>query len=559
MLLSDTVGFVAQAARTSWSRRSGRRSRWSRRRPARPRRRRVGARPRWPDRRGARGARRDRRRPRCPSCSCSTRSTSPPTTPSASSSCHPGSVAVSAPDRRGHRRAAAHHRRPAAGAGQRRRAASSRTTAATCWPRCTARARSWSRRHDDDGMRVRARLDRRPHGSARLAEFAVDARDGCTRAGFVPPPYPYDRLDEFAGGRRSATRRARRPVDRHAVRPAARGGASTRWHARTPSAGYPPSIGIAPRSARRRPTGSPGASASTMPPDQRRGVHRHQGVRRRACRSGCACGDPTATPCSTRPCQLSRPTRWARRSPAAGRCRCRSTTTGTSTSTPIDDDDAERALCLWVNAPGNPTGASRRSRRRRPRGAAPTASRCFSDECYAEFTWDGRAAVDPRARHRRRPRRALALEAIEPGRRARRLLRRRRRPRAATSARCASTPGSWCPARCRPPLSRRSATTTTSRSSAPRYRRAPRADAPTLLAIGRASRAHCPAAASTCGSGARRRRVGVRRAARRAAAALVSPGEFYGAAGAEHVRLAVVAARRPHRARRPAPRRATSG
>jgi succinyldiaminopimelate transaminase len=50
--------------------------------------------------------------------------------------------------------------------------------------------------------------------------------------------------------------------------------------------------------------------------------------------------------------------------------------------------DAERALCLWVNSPGNPTGAID------DLGAAAAWGRAhdvpvFSDECYVEYTWDG--------------------------------------------------------------------------------------------------------------------------------------------------------------------------
>ena len=54
----------------------------------------------------------------------------------------------------------------------------------------------------------------------------------------------------------------------------------------------------------------------------------------------------------------------------------------------VGDDDAERALCVWVNTPANPTGelvdleaAARWGRARR----IPV----FSDECYVEFTWQG--------------------------------------------------------------------------------------------------------------------------------------------------------------------------
>jgi succinyldiaminopimelate transaminase len=61
---------------------------------------------------------------------------------------------------------------------------------------------------------------------------------------------------------------------------------------------------------------------------------------------------------------------------------------------PVDDlaeisgADAGRVLCLWVNSPANPTGALA------DLGAAARWGRAhgvpvLSDECYAEFTWDG--------------------------------------------------------------------------------------------------------------------------------------------------------------------------
>ncbi len=54
----------------------------------------------------------------------------------------------------------------------------------------------------------------------------------------------------------------------------------------------------------------------------------------------------------------------------------------------VDEEDATRALCLWVNSPSNPTGELA------DLGAAAAWGRArrvpvLSDECYAEFTWDG--------------------------------------------------------------------------------------------------------------------------------------------------------------------------
>ncbi len=55
----------------------------------------------------------------------------------------------------------------------------------------------------------------------------------------------------------------------------------------------------------------------------------------------------------------------------------------------IDPADAARASCLWINSPGNPAGAIE------DLGAAAEWGRAhgvpvFSDECYIEFAWNGR-------------------------------------------------------------------------------------------------------------------------------------------------------------------------
>ncbi|MGH9245464.1 MAG: aminotransferase class I/II-fold pyridoxal phosphate-dependent enzyme, partial [Acidimicrobiales bacterium] len=59
-----------------------------------------------------------------------------------------------------------------------------------------------------------------------------------------------------------------------------------------------------------------------------------------------------------------------------------------STLAEVDPADAERALCVWVNSPSNPTGELV------DLDAAATWGRSrgipvMSDECYVEFTWDG--------------------------------------------------------------------------------------------------------------------------------------------------------------------------
>jgi succinyldiaminopimelate transaminase len=54
----------------------------------------------------------------------------------------------------------------------------------------------------------------------------------------------------------------------------------------------------------------------------------------------------------------------------------------------IDPADAARALMLWVNSPSNPTGALSDLDAAAAWGRAHGVP-VFSDECYVEFTWDG--------------------------------------------------------------------------------------------------------------------------------------------------------------------------
>jgi aspartate/methionine/tyrosine aminotransferase len=54
----------------------------------------------------------------------------------------------------------------------------------------------------------------------------------------------------------------------------------------------------------------------------------------------------------------------------------------------VDPDDAARALLLWSNSPSNPTGGLADLGAEAAWGRAHGVP-VFSDECYAEFTWDG--------------------------------------------------------------------------------------------------------------------------------------------------------------------------
>jgi aspartate/methionine/tyrosine aminotransferase len=54
----------------------------------------------------------------------------------------------------------------------------------------------------------------------------------------------------------------------------------------------------------------------------------------------------------------------------------------------IDPADAARALCLWVNTPGNPAGGLDDLEAVAAWGRAHDVL-VLSDECYIEFTWDG--------------------------------------------------------------------------------------------------------------------------------------------------------------------------
>lgn len=61
---------------------------------------------------------------------------------------------------------------------------------------------------------------------------------------------------------------------------------------------------------------------------------------------------------------------------------------GTLDLSAITEQDAARALCLWVNSPGNPAGQVEDLAAIAAWGRAHAVP-VFSDECYIEFTWSG--------------------------------------------------------------------------------------------------------------------------------------------------------------------------
>ena len=352
--------------------------------------------------------------------------------------------------------------------------------------------------------------------------------------GFVPPPYPYDRLDRLAklcaehdGGVVDLS--IGTPCDPPPPAVIAALASST------------PSAAIRPASARRRcavrsaggsSAGSMSTSRSTRSP--RASARRSSSPPRR---STCSCARPVATPCCIRR-SPTRPTRWARSWPAAARCRCRCAPTAGSTSMPIDPADIARALMLWVNSPSNPTGALTDLDAAAAWGRrhdVPGVQRRVLRRVHV-----GRAgAHDPRDRTRWGRRRALAVEAVEPRRSARRLLRRRRRaghvPEGGAQARRAC----WCPGRRRPQVRQHSATTPTCQCSATAIAAGSSALAHGAAARGRASPIGLPAGGFYLWFDADDGWEFAERLAREGGA-LVSPGDFYGAGGANNVRVAVV-------------------
>ena len=413
------------------------------------------------------------------------------------------------------------------------------------------------RRADRDRRRRRACgsrcASRRPRSAATTSSSSRLARRrrgtvvsaARTPAGFVPPPYPYDRLAPLHDARRRAPRRRRstcRSARRATRRPRS---CSRRSPRRAPSARYPPSIGHPGVPRRGRAAGSTVASACRS---TRRPVAACVGSKELVAglphwlRLRDPSRDTVLYP------EVSYPS-YAMGAQLAG---CR------AVPVPVDEHwrldlrrDRSRPTrrgrcCLWSNTPGNPAGGLDDLDAVAAWGRAHGVP-VFSDECYVEFTWDG--PVGPIghcpgatilssgldgvvAVHSLSKRSNLA--GLRVG-----LLRRRRRSWSTTSARSASTPASWFPDRPRPRASPRWATRRTSRSSVSRYRHRLDRMAEVLRCLGLdvtlpggGFYLWVPAPGGDAWALAEQLAADL--------GVIVSPGEFYGDAHPGHVRVAVV-------------------
>lgn len=203
-------------------------------------------------------------------------------------------------------------------------------------------------------------------------------------AGFVPPPYPYDRLDRFKpladalpGGLVDLS--IGTPCDAPPAEVVAALSSSNSER------GYPPSIGTDP--LRRAIQGW---------------LQRRFGVEASLGQIAACVGTKEFVATTPHYLRLRTPSRDTVLYPAvayptyemgAVLAGCRPVAVpahrdGSIDLSAIDPADAARALMLWVNSPSNPTGAASDLVAAAAWGRAHGVP-VFSDECYVEFTWDG--------------------------------------------------------------------------------------------------------------------------------------------------------------------------
>ncbi len=222
------------------------------------------------------------------------------------------------------------------------------------------------------------------HGGPTEAALARSGSHPTGPGGFVPPPYPYDRLDPL---RRRADNLPGGVIDLSIGTPTDPApDVITDALAAAPVRGYPPSVGT-----------------ETLRTAAARWIDRRFGASLDpATQIAATIGSKELVAGIPHWLRLRDPSRDTVLHPAisypsyamgATLAGCRAvavpmTGAGTIDLAAIDDVDARRALCLWVNTPGNPAGGLDDLAAVAAWGADRDVVVC-SDECYAELTWQG--------------------------------------------------------------------------------------------------------------------------------------------------------------------------
>jgi aspartate/methionine/tyrosine aminotransferase len=203
--------------------------------------------------------------------------------------------------------------------------------------------------------------------------------------GFVPPPYPYDRLDAFKA---VAAKHQGGVIDLSVGDPCDPPSAAVIAALSTSNLerGYPPSIGIEPLRAAAR-----------------NWMQRSFGIDIPLSQIAAAVGSKEFVVTTPQWMKLRTPSRDTVLFPAvsypsyamgATLSGCRPvavpmTASGGIDISKISADDAKRALMIWMNSPSNPTGALDDMEAVVKWGRSNNIP-VFSDECYVEFTWQGK-------------------------------------------------------------------------------------------------------------------------------------------------------------------------
>jgi aspartate/methionine/tyrosine aminotransferase len=206
--------------------------------------------------------------------------------------------------------------------------------------------------------------------------------------GFVPPPYPYDRLDAFKA---VAAKHQGGVIDLSVGDPCDPPSAAVIAALSTSNLerGYPPSIGIEPLRAAAR-----------------NWMQRSFDIDIPLSQIAAAVGSKEFVVTTPQWMKLRSPSRDTVLFPAvsypsyamgATLSGCRPvavpmTASGGIDISKISADDAKRALMIWMNSPSNPTGALDDMEAVVKWGRANNIP-VFSDECYVEFTWQGKPST----------------------------------------------------------------------------------------------------------------------------------------------------------------------